>query len=88
MVIFMTRKPRSQQSFGTVSRRAFLRKSALAASALSITPAMRVWGNEGADSESRLLVTLQLNGGVDVTMLCDPKTNVSGEPKSIIGRIH
>ena len=28
-----------------------------------------------------LLVTLQLNGGVDVTMLCDPKVNVSGEPK-------
>lgn len=42
---------------------------------------MRVWGNEGADSESRLLVTLQLDGGVDVTMLCDPKVNVSGEPK-------
>ena len=81
MVIYMTRKARSQKSFGAVSRRAFLRKSALAASALSITPAMRVWGNEGADSESRLLVTLQLNGGVDVTMLCDPKTNVSGEPK-------
>ena len=81
MVICMTRDIRSPKPFGSVSRRAFLRKSALAASALSITPAMRVWGNEGADSESRLLVTLQLNGGVDVTMLCDPKTNVSGEPK-------
>jgi hypothetical protein len=26
-------------------------------------------------------VTLQLNGGVDVTQLCDPKVNVKGEPK-------
>jgi len=77
----MTRKTRPHKPFGPFSRRVFLRKSALAASALSITPAMRVWGNEGADSESRLLVTLQLDGGVDVTMLCDPKVNVSGEPK-------
>ena len=81
MVIYMTSKYRSRKPFSAVSRRAFLRRSALAAGALSITPAMRVWGNEGADSESRLLVTLQLNGGVDVTMLCDPKVNVSGEPK-------
>ena len=81
MVIYMTSKDRSPKPFRTVSRRAFLRKSALAASGLSITPAVRVWGNEGADTESRLLVTLQLNGGVDVTMLCDPKVNVSGEPK-------
>ena len=77
----MTRRNPFVNSGRSTSRRAFLRKSALAASALSISPALRVWGNEAAGSETRLLVTLQLNGGADVTMLCDPKQNVNGEPK-------
>lgn len=29
----------------------------------------------------KLLVTVQLEGGVDVTSFCDPKTNVAGEPE-------
>ena len=43
---------------------------------------MKVWGNSSPPlSEGKLVVTLQLDGGVDVTMLCDPKLNVLGEPK-------
>jgi len=42
----------------------------------------RVWGNSPLQPyEGTLLVTLQLDGGVDVTQLCDPKVNVAGEPK-------
>ena len=51
------------------------------AAGLSVTPFMRAWGAGDAPQSSRLLVTLQLDGGVDVTMFCDPKTNVAGEPK-------
>ena len=51
------------------------------AAGLSVTPFMRAWGTGDAPQSSRLLVTLQLDGGVDVTMFCDPKTNVAGEPK-------
>jgi hypothetical protein len=41
-----------------------------------------VWSNAAHQPyEGPLLVTLQLNGGVDVTQLCDPKVNVKGEPK-------
>lgn len=66
-----------------LSRRAFLGASAAftTTSGLGLLPAMRVWGNESTADQSRLLVTLQLNGGVDVTMFCDPKVNVPGEPK-------
>ncbi|GIR83047.1 MAG: hypothetical protein CM15mP84_07950 [Cellvibrionales bacterium] len=43
---------------------------------------MKVWGNSTPPlSEGKLVVTLQLDGGVDVTMFCDPKLNVLGEPK-------
>ena len=42
---------------------------------------MQVWGSQGASDTGRLLVTLQLDGGVDVTMFTDPKVNVSNEPK-------
>ena len=42
----------------------------------------KVWGSSSyRDYEGKLLVTLQLEGGVDVTQLCDPKVNVKGEPK-------
>ena len=42
---------------------------------------MKLWGSEQDDAyEGPLLVTLQLDGGVDVTQLCDPKVNVRGEP--------
>ena len=43
---------------------------------------MKLWGAEQDEVyEGPLLVTLQLEGGVDVTQLCDPKVNVRGEPK-------
>ncbi len=34
-----------------------------------------------SDYQGPLLVTLQLNGGADVTAWCDPKVNTPGEPK-------
>ena len=54
------------------------------ASAVATTDLMggRVWASTPHQPyEGRLLVTLQLDGGVDVTQLCDPKVNVRGEPK-------
>lgn len=63
------------------TRRRFIRSMALGAGALAGTPGLRVWG-AGADSyDGKLLVTLQLDGGADVTQLCDPKVNTPGEPK-------
>ena len=45
-------------------------------------PGAKVWGSSSyQEYEGKLLVTLQLEGGVDVTQLCDPKVNVQGEPK-------
>jgi hypothetical protein len=48
---------------------------------MSLLPTARVWGNGADQYEGPLLVTLQLDGGADVTQLCDPKTNTPGEPK-------
>ena len=65
-----------------LGRRQVLRAAALGGSALAGLLGSRVWGNSVTEPyEGRLLVTLQLDGGVDVTQLCDPKTNVAGEPK-------
>ena len=64
-----------------ISRRKLLSKAVLCTAGMSISPMMRVWGAEQPLAADRLLVTLQLDGGVDVTMLCDPKMNVRGEPK-------
>ncbi len=64
---------------GGLSRRRFLRAAATASAIPSLQGA-RVWGaNQPYDG--KLLVTLQLDGGADVTQLCDPKVNVKGEPK-------
>ena len=63
------------------SRRDFLRSTMVSASVFSAIPAAHVWGVPGLEQPAQLLVTLQLDGGVDVTMLCDPKVNVEGEPK-------
>ena len=64
---------------GGISRRRFLRAAA-SASAIPSLQGARVWGaNQPYDG--KLLVTLQLDGGADVTQLCDPKVNVKGEPK-------
>ena len=64
-----------------LSRRGLLRSALVTGAGLSISPVMRVWGAQQSSVPDRLLVTLQLDGGVDVTMLCDPKLNVTGEPK-------
>ena len=57
--------------------------------AAGLSASTRVWGSSGdAYSSSggdgysgKCLVTLQLEGGADVTQLCDPKVNTTGEPK-------
>ena len=66
-----------------MSRRRLLQASALGGGAAAAgLMSGRVWGNSPLQPyEGRLLVTLQLDGGVDVTQLCDPKVNVAGEPK-------
>jgi len=41
----------------------------------------RIWASAPTKMyEGKLLVTLQLDGGADVTQLCDPKKNTRGEP--------
>ena len=63
------------------SRRRFLRATGIGAAGASLLPTARVWGNGAGQYEGPLLVTLQLDGGADVTQLCDPKTNTPGELK-------
>ena len=46
-----------------------------------LTSNCQIWGNGADQYEGPLLVTLQLDGGADVTQLCDPKTNTPGELK-------
>ena len=64
-----------------LSRRGFMRSAGLGAAGVGLLPAAKVWGNGADQYEGPLLVTLQLDGGADVTQLCDPKTNTPGEPK-------
>ncbi|MGI9314631.1 MAG: DUF1501 domain-containing protein [Luminiphilus sp.] len=76
----MTRLRKNTQ--GGLSRRQVLRAAALGGSTLAGLMSSRVWGNSTKEPYAgKLLVTMQLDGGVDVTQLCDPKTNVRGEPK-------
>lgn len=63
------------------SRRSFVKSMALGAGALASTPGFRVMASGLAPYSGRLLVTLELNGGADVTQLCDPKVNTPGELK-------
>ena len=71
----------AKHQINRISRRKLLSKAVLCTAGMSVSPMMRVWGAEKPLAAKRLLVTLQLDGGVDVTMLCDPKMNVRGEPK-------
>ena len=64
-----------------LSRRAMLKTMAVGAGALSSTAGFNVWGAGIQPYNGKLLVTLQLDGGADVTQLCDPKVNTPGEPK-------
>ena len=54
---------------------------ALGAGALASTTGFRVMASGSTPYSGRLLVTLELNGGADVTQLCDPKVNTPGELK-------
>ena len=63
------------------SRRGFVKSVALGAGALASTPGFRVMASGSAPYSGKLLVTLQLDGGADVTQLCDPKVNTPGELK-------
>ena len=63
-----------------LSRRRFVKASL--ATALTSSASLNVWGSSPNEPYAgKLLVTLQLDGGADVTQLCDPKTNTLGEPK-------
>lgn len=61
------------------SRRRFIKSVSLGAGALASTAGFRVMGSGLAPYSGKLLVTLQLSGGADVTQLCDPKVNTPGE---------
>jgi len=77
----MTDSDTYPESMRLLSRRHLLSLAVAGASFNGMSP-MKVWGNSTPPlSEGKLVVTLQLDGGVDVTMFCDPKLNVLGEPK-------
>ena len=63
------------------NRRRFIKSMALGAGALASTSGFRVLGSGLEPYYGKLLVTLQLSGGADVTQLCDPKVNTPGERK-------
>lgn len=62
----------------TVSRRTFLHSLLSAGSAAALPLAPRALFAQSA-YQGKFLLALQLDGGVDVTSFCDPKTNVAGE---------
>ena len=62
-----------------MKRREFLTKTALAGAFCLGLPTSRIYGAQ-AGYMGRLLVTLQVEGGWDVTSFCDPKVNQLGEP--------
>lgn len=76
----MTRR-KQQSLLRTLTRRRLLQASLVGTGALlsyGLSPSVRA--NQSQYSGT-LLVTLQLEGGVDVTQLCDPKVNTPGERK-------
>lgn len=52
-----------------------------AATGGAFSASSRVWSSGKDDYSGKCLVTLQLDGGADVTQLCDPKINTPGERK-------
>jgi hypothetical protein len=71
----------SKRRTAATSRRSFVKSMALGAGALASTTGFRVMASGSTPYSGRLLVTLELNGGADVTQLCDPKVNTPGELK-------
>ena len=73
---------RPRKSLSGLTRRQLLGAAVAGGSAATGLLSSRVWSSVSHEPyEGPLLVTLQLDGGVDVTQLCDPKVNVKGEPK-------
>lgn len=73
---------KSPSNTAILTRRRLLQAAATGAAATSGLLGGRVWASTPYQPyEGKLLVTLQLDGGVDVTQLCDPKVNVQGEPE-------
>ena len=71
----------SKRRTAATSRRSFVKSMVLGAGALASTTGFRVMASGSTPYSGRLLVTLELNGGADVTQLCDPKVNTPGELK-------
>ena len=64
----------------SLSRRGLLKTGLV--TALTSPISLNVWGSGASEPYvGKLLVTLQLDWGADVTQLCDPKINTLGEPK-------
>ena len=74
---------RSRRALSGLNRRQLMQAAVLGGcSAAGGLLSGRVWGSATHEPyEGALLVTLQLDGGADVTQLCDPKINRKGEPK-------
>lgn len=64
-----------------LTRRRLLQASSLAVAGFAMGSNLRLWANDLEVYEGKLLFTLQLDGGADVTQLCDPKVNTPGEKK-------
>ena len=64
-----------------MNRRDFLTRSLVLGAAGLTLKVPRLYAATTPAYSGRLLVTLQAEGGWDVTCLCDPKTNQSGEPE-------
>ncbi|MBT5725155.1 MAG: DUF1501 domain-containing protein, partial [Gammaproteobacteria bacterium] len=62
-----------------MKRRDFLKQSFILGAAGLIAPVPKVYSAPADGYSGRLLVTLQVDGGWDVTSFCDPKMNVAGE---------
>ena len=75
-------KPSNHLDVRVLGRRKLLRAAVTGVAASAGLSTMRLWGADIDNTYGgRLLVTLQLDGGVDVTQLCDPKVNIPGERK-------
>ena len=63
------------------TRRRFIQHAVTASLPPMLSPPLRARANFDGPYEGKCLVTLQLDGGADVTQFCDPKTNTPGEKK-------
>ena len=62
-----------------MKRRDFLKQSFILGAAGLVAPVPKIYGASADGYSGPLLVTLQVDGGWDVTSFCDPKMNVTGE---------